>query len=257
MSPDSRPRVVLLGASNVTLALRPIVEIARGVHDGPLEILAAHGHGRSFGTWSRAFFVRDLPGIGACGLWRALDLRRAPETFALVTDVGNDLAYGRRVDEILAWVARDVDRLLAIGARIAITRLPISSLNTLTPWRFRIVQSFLFPGRRLELATMLDRARELDERLLGLMTARGIAMFSPRSAWYGHDPIHVRASLRRSAFAEVLAQWQPCCAEKALTAREWRALRGSKPELRRFFGRTQSRAQPCVRFEDGSTFAEY
>ena len=257
MSPDLRPRVVLLGASNVTLALRPIVEIARGVRDEPLEILAAHGHGRSYGTWSRAFFVRDLPGIDACGLWNALDARRAPETFALVTDVGNDLVYGRRVDEILAWVARDVERLLAIGAHVAVTRLPLSSLRTLTPWRFRIVQSLLFPGRRLELAALLDRARELDERLVELMATRGIVMFQPRIEWYGRDPIHVRASLRKSAFAEVLSRWDPLRAEKALTARDWRALRSSKPELRRLFGRTQTRAQPCVRFEDGSTFAQY
>lgn len=257
MAEDARPRIVLLGASNVTLALRPIVEIARGVRDTPLEILAAHGHGRSYGTWSRAFFVRDLPSIAECGLWNAIGARRASETFALVTDVGNDLVYGRRVDEILAWVARDLERLRAIEAHIVVTRLPIASLAELSPLRFRLVQSLLFPARRIELRAIQEGARELDERLAQLLATHAITAFEPRGEWYGFDPIHVRARWRDAAFAQVLASWRPVRGARRLEAHDVRALRSARPALRRFFRRIETCAQPCVHFADGSTFASY
>lgn len=253
----SRPRVVVLGASNVTLALRSIVEIARGVCDTPLEILTAHGHGRSYGTWSRAFFARDLPSIDACGVWSAIESRRASETFALVTDIGNDLVYGRRVDEIETWVARCLDRLRAVDARIVVTRLPIASLATLSPLRFRVVQSILFPARRIELSTLLAQARELDERVAQLVTSRGIALVEPRADWFGRDPIHVRRARRAAVFAEILAHWAPHGSTQSLSWHERRALHLARPEVRRIFGRTQTRAQPCVRFEDGSVYAAY
>ena len=86
-------RVVLLGASNLVAGLPRVVEAARSVWGGPLDILAAAGHGRSYGRSSRVLW-RTLPGILSCGLWEDLARRPPASTAALLTDVGNDILYG-------------------------------------------------------------------------------------------------------------------------------------------------------------------
>ena len=87
-------RVILLGASNVTLAFPLIVEGLRRSLPEPIELFAAHGHGRSYGLWSRVL-MRRLPGIRECGLWESLATRSGEgRPLALVTDVGNDLLFG-------------------------------------------------------------------------------------------------------------------------------------------------------------------
>src|SRR5438270_1664562 len=101
-------RVVLLGASNLTRGISTVVETAQAVWGSPLEVLAALGHGRSYGLRSRVF-GRELPGITGCGLWGDVAARGPAETAALVTDIGNDLLYGASVPTILGWVAESLD----------------------------------------------------------------------------------------------------------------------------------------------------
>ena len=59
---QTKRRVILLGASNLTRAISTVIGIAQATLDGPLDIVAALGHGRSYGMWSRVLF-RELPGI--------------------------------------------------------------------------------------------------------------------------------------------------------------------------------------------------
>jgi hypothetical protein len=60
-------RWVLLGASNLTLGLGTVLSTIRNPSPAPLDILAAPGHGRSYGATSRVL-CRELPGILQCGL---------------------------------------------------------------------------------------------------------------------------------------------------------------------------------------------
>ena len=109
-------RVVLLGASNLTRGISIVVETARLVLGAPLEVFVAMGHGRSYGKPSR-ILGRTLPGIVECDLWAALKERPALPTFALVTDIGNDVAYGYETGAIASWVEACLDRLGESGAR--------------------------------------------------------------------------------------------------------------------------------------------
>ncbi len=61
-------RLVALGASNLTRGFRRVVSTARAAWGPEIQVLAALGHGRSYGAASR-IGVRTLAGISnrACG----------------------------------------------------------------------------------------------------------------------------------------------------------------------------------------------
>lgn len=256
-TPDPRPRFVVLGASNVALSIATIVSLARGSHSGPIEILTAHGRGRSFVGWSTAIFVRSLPGIGECGLWPVLASRDAPTT-ALLCDVGNDLVFGATPEKIAACVARDVAALKRAGARVVLMRMPMESLQALGDMRFRIAQRMIFPARKqMKRNDLLAAATRLDELMIGIARDEDVVLATPQGHWYGFDPIHILRAHRAKAWAEVLAPLWPVVLAKSWTASDRRALRRARPLLRKMFGRTQRREQPTARFADGSTFAWY
>ena len=144
--PTPTRRVVLLGASNVTLSFATIVQTVRRTWDEPVEILAATGHGRSYGqdSW---ILGRKFSGIFSCALWQDLQERPVLPTTALVTDVGNDLMYGATPERLLEWVARCLDRLTDAGAHVSIRaadwspRAPVSRV-------FNSSDALLFDGAR-------------------------------------------------------------------------------------------------------------
>jgi hypothetical protein len=254
---DRRARFVVLGASNVALSIATIVSLARGSHDGPLEILTAHGRGRSFVGWSRAFFVRDLPGIGECGLWPVLAARDAPTT-ALVCDVGNDLVYGATPEAIAACVERDVTALEKAGARTVLMRLPMESLRTLGHARFHVIQRVIFPARKPHgRDALLASALRLDALMEEIARRHGALLVAPRGHWYGFDPIHILRAHRARAWTEVLAPLWSTTTSQSWTSSDRRELRRSRPLLRKMFGREEHAQQPSARFGDGSTLAWY
>jgi hypothetical protein len=197
-------RAILLGASNLAAALPLLLEGLRRQPGGPLEALAACGHGRSYGSTSRFLFVRRLPGIAGCGLWPALRGRAGLPTLALITDVGNDLAYGFPPDRIASWVETCLGRLAGPSTAIVMTLLPLRRLERLKAWQARLAASLLFPGRGTPWPALLDRARDLDARLRRLGQDHGARLVEPDLDWYGADPIHLRRTYRREAWSRIL-----------------------------------------------------
>jgi hypothetical protein len=252
-----RARVVLLGASNLTRAFPLVVGELRARRTGPLEILCAHGRGRSYGTSSR-FLGRELPGILECGLWRALERRDSARIDALLTDIGNDIMYGAEVTTILGWIDQCLARLAVRGARIAVARLPLAAIQQLSRAHFEIVRAIFFPTRRIEFDVVLERASELDLRLSALAKERGAALIEPASDWYGLDPIHIRRTARREAWAHMLST----CEVAAATSTRARLSLGDRidllrcrPEQLRLFGMGFRAEQPSASLQDGTTIA--
>jgi hypothetical protein len=255
LDPQAVRRVVLLGASNLKIGFPRVLARLRG---GPVEILAALGHGRSYGTWSRLAWVRLLPGIVQCGLWEELERRPRLPTVALVTDVGNDLLYGAPVPAIAGWVGTCLERLARQEAEIIIGLLPLSTLEKVSPVRYHLVRQILFPGRRAApWSAVLDSARELNERLRKLGLEHGARLVEPSPSWYGIDPIHVRRSMRSQAWNQIL--------DHPLLPREGQPagkLAGGRLPLfgsaeLRLFGVPLRNLQPVCHFKDGSTVALY
>jgi hypothetical protein len=196
-------RVVALGASNLTRGFETVVSTARAGWGPELEVVAALGHGRSYGAYSR-FVIRTLPGILESGLWRHLESLSTVPTRALVTDVGNDIVYGFSAQQTLAWVAEAVERLQKFTPDIVLTDLPIAGIRRLSQAKFLVFRSILFPSCRLSLTEVLQAAEQVNDGLAALAAARSIQFLRLNPAWYGLDPIHIRPSKWRPAWQEIL-----------------------------------------------------
>jgi hypothetical protein len=253
-------RFIILGASNVTRSFGTLVAAARDVWNGPLEIVAAHGHGRSYGADWTTVLMRKLPGILTSGLWDAVrsDLRKP--TSALVTDIGNDILYEHSVPTIAGWVEECLDRLAALEAQTAVMALPVENIFGLSEARYKFFRNLFMPGCSLGLREAADRAIELNERVAALVTSRNMKLVPQRREWYGLDPIHVRRKTYPGAWREVFFTW-PSQRENAAFSRRKIAeswyLRSRIPQRVKLFGRELSAAQPSARLRDGTTVALY
>lgn len=261
--PRPRRRVVLLGASNLAIGLATVVQASRNLWDEPLDILAAVGHGRSYGIRS-AVLGRSLPGIAECGLWQALSDRREAGSqvpaAALVTDIGNDLLYGSSVRQIVGWVETCLDRLAWLNGRTVLTLLPPVNEAHLPEWKFHLLRQLFFPMSRVTRGCALARARELNARLRVIAAERCLALIEPRGEWYGFDQIHLRRSAAPRAWGEILAPWstgqEAFALSRASFARSCRYF-FLPPEQRWWYGVEQRRQQPALRERDGTTLWLY
>jgi hypothetical protein len=201
--PADVTRVIALGASNLTRGFQTVVSTARGAWGPDVEVVAALGHGRSYGARSK-FVIRTLPGILESGLWRHLESGSAVRTRAFVTDVGNDILYGFSAEQTLAWVGEAVERLQKFTTDIVLTDLPLFSIRRLSEAKFRLFRSILVPSCRLCLEDVVQTGEQVNEGLAALAAARGIQFFRLKPEWYGFDPIHIRPSQWRPAWREIV-----------------------------------------------------
>ncbi|MBS0155909.1 MAG: hypothetical protein JSS38_15035 [Nitrospira sp.] len=242
-------RIIALGASNLTRGFRTIVSTARSVWGPEVEILAALGHGRSYGAPSQ-FLFRTLPGILKSGLWAELEQRPPTTTRALVTDIGNDILYGFSVERTLSWAEEALRRLARVTQDIVLTGLPLASVYRLSQFKFLAFRSMLVPSCRLTLGQVIDRAEDVHEGLVTLSSVYGAKFFQLDPAWYGFDPIHVRPSYWRTAWQEILGERVPGPREAQAVVEAVR-LYLMRPERRSFFGIEQVTPQSGVALRSG------
>lgn len=242
-------RIVALGASNLTRGFRTIVSTARSVWGPDVEILAAFGHGRSYGAPSQ-FLFRTLPGILKSGLWTELERRPPMMTRALVTDVGNDILYGFSVERTLGWVEEVLRRLRRVTQDIVLTGLPLAAVYRLSRIKFLVFRSMLVPSCRLTLAQVVENAERVNEGLLRLSQMYGAKFVHLHPAWYGFDPIHVRPSCWRTAWQEILGESVPGSREVPSMVESVR-LYLMRPERRSIFGIEQVTPQSGVALRPG------
>jgi hypothetical protein len=228
-------RVVALGASNLARGFGTVVKTAHAAWGPDVQVLAALGYGRSYGARSSVGF-RALPGILESGIWHALDSLPPVSTKALVTDVGNDLLYGFSTETVLAWIEEALHRLQQKDSDITLTGLPLESIRQLSRAKYLAFRSMLFPGCRLALDQLLERAEGLSQGLAALSSKYDARFFTPNPAWYGVDPIHIRRRFWPLAWSTMLATDPSVVnARNARLLDRWR-LRFMAPEQRWIFG---------------------
>jgi hypothetical protein len=242
-------RIVALGASNLTRGFRTLVSTARGTWGPGVEVLAALGHGRSYGAPSRVVF-RTLPGILESGLWRELESRPPLPTRALLTDIGNDILYGFSAEHILAWVAEAFGRLGRFTRDVVVTDLPLARIRRLSRPEFLLFRSILFPSCRLSLDQVLERAERVDAGLADLAASHGVRIFRLNPAWYGFDPVHILPSHWRPAWREILGSQSDADGDDRSRLEGFR-LYVMPPERRWLFGVEQFTPQTGVTLASG------
>ncbi|MGI9014999.1 MAG: hypothetical protein ACR2GY_12235 [Phycisphaerales bacterium] len=273
----ARPLVILLGASNVTRSRSIVIESARvalGAH--AMDVLAAIGHGRSYGITS-SFCGRALPGILQCELWSALQDRERsgndavsvadrPAVYALITDIGNDIMYGQTPQTIIEWVGECVRRLVCVHAQVIVTGVPFRRIERVTPGQFRMVQRIMFSGSTLSYDAVHDRVRTLHDGIAQLARGtQGVTYVEPDPGWYGIDPIHLHREAWPVAWRAMLAPWRKgnsgngevttAMARPSLDG--WTRLRLSRPAGWKQFGRVRSCIQPDCRLRGGTLVYQY
>lgn len=256
---------MLIGASNLTRGISTAVESVRQFAEGPVEFHIAMGHGRSYGRTSRVM-LRTLPGVVQCGLWRsleeALDKRNDLPTYALLTDIGNDIVYGHGAAAIMAWLDQCIERLQRIDAQIALTQLPIASLSRVGPRAYGLVQSLIFRCKGPAYEDAMAQCLRVNEHIIALASDCGTTAIPHRPEWYRLDPVHQRRRLHPQVWREFVRGW-PLAASRETEARtrvqpslrRWLTARWSAPLEMNVAGVTLTRTQPAAELPDGSTLA--
>jgi hypothetical protein len=248
---------VLLGASNLTLALPTVIETCRELLRGPLDINAVSGHGRSYGLDSYVL-VRGLSSIRESTVWPYLQNAPRLPTYSLIADVGNDIMYGVAPEVIAEWVEWCVEQLHAVGARQVMTSLPMERLAHMSPTNFQVARAVFFPTRRLTMADAMARAKILDGLLRDVAARRSIPSVEFPREWYGWDPIHMPRAHRSEAWGLALGHWidpnDPPEVHAVPSLTQAMRVRLSAPDRWWLFGRfRRGRRQPLLHLEDGTT----
>ncbi|MBI1369118.1 MAG: hypothetical protein GC162_10750 [Planctomycetes bacterium] len=231
-------RIVLVGASNLAMSLPLAIDAARRAVGEALFFVAC-GHGRSYGVTSRVI-CRTLPGIAPSRLWGELERTAPGPTYALLTDIGNDIGYGFDPATILSWVDQCLDRLASAGAQVVITDLPVGGLERLPRWRFKMLRALLYPRHRVTQSQMIERVHAISDGLHQRAAGPDVRIIRPDPAWFGFDPIHIRRPFRPLAFEQFFKSWQGegAPAQIVNTRPDHRAIRRLRPIDRRMLGRT-------------------
>jgi hypothetical protein len=240
-------RVVALGASNLTRGFQTVVATARAAWGPDVQVVAALGHGRSYGACSR-LIVRTLPGILESRLWQQLESSPPVPTRGLVTDVGNDILYGFSAEQILAWVEEVLGRLQRLTSDIVLTDLPLESIRRISVSKFLVFRSILVPSCRLSRGEVLETAEQVNAGLAALAEARKVRLFHLDPSWYGLDPIHIRPALWRPAWQGILG----ASAAAGRSRTEALRLYFMRPEKQWLFGLEQVTPQPGTALRSGA-----
>ncbi|MEQ1815922.1 MAG: hypothetical protein ABL861_05545 [Nitrosomonas sp.] len=199
-------RIILLGASNLTLSLRLAIHLMQQRFGGPSEVLAAVGHGRAYGLANQVL-LRGLPGIAVSGLWSQLNSIEVLPTYALLTDIGNDILFGSAPEKILQQVEWCIEKLQMQSAQIIVTNLPMASIEDLSERRYAFYRNIFYPLCRLPRSETVSRARAVYQGLIDMASCRNFTLYEQEPVWFGPDGIHVHYWKRRAFYRDMLEQF--------------------------------------------------
>ncbi|MDV6343965.1 hypothetical protein [Nitrosomonas sp. Is37] len=200
--PNPVNRIILLGASNLTLSLPLVIQQIQHHCGGPSEVLVAAGHGRSYGQSSQVL-IRELPSIIASGLWTELDAGEARPTYAFLTDIGNDILYGYLPHQILQWVTWCVEQLQKQSAYIVMTNLPIVSIESLSEWRYQLFRNLFYPSCQLSRNEAVERAKAVHQDLIELAAHKQFVLCEQKPEWMSADGIHYAYWKRHTLYQHI------------------------------------------------------
>lgn len=199
-----KQRIHLYGASNLWLSRRAALGAVRRRFDGPIEIGLACGPGRSYGLRAGNPLVTYRPLRDV-----EFPMTSPVPTLALLSDIGNDIAYAQRPDTTLAWVSDLAHRLESQGAEVILTGLPVESLRTLPNWMFLVLRRLYYAGQTVTQSDVMQRLVDLEGGLEKLALERGYPFLTTDPRWYGFDRFHLRSSYHAQCWEGWMERLRP------------------------------------------------
>ena len=187
-------RILLYGASNLWLSRKAALSEIRARFEGQLEIGLACGPGRSYGldAGNPLNRYRALKSIDF-----ELPTPQPNKCWALLTDVGNDIAYQQSPDTIIAWMGDLAAFLEKRGYKIRMTGLPAETLSTVPPWMFKLLAWLYYSKRDLQQSELNQALWDVEGGLQELCEKRGYPFIPTQPHWFGIDHFHLRPSCNR------------------------------------------------------------
>ncbi len=198
-------RIQLYGASNLWLSRRAALSAIRRRFDGPIEVGLACGPGRSYGLRAGNPLVRYRPLREVEFPW---DGPGVP-TLAVLSDIGNDIAYAQRPDTTLGWVGELAGRLEGQGAEVVLAGIPVESLRGLPGWLFLLLRTLYYAGPSVTHADIMQRLEDLEGGLREMSRERGYAFLDTDARWYGFDHFHLRSAFYGTCWEGWLERLRP------------------------------------------------
>lgn len=197
-------RIFLFGASNLWFSRHAALTEVRRRFPGRLEIGLACGPGRAYGVTAGNPIARYHPLKDI-----AFSDRSDAPTLAVLTDIGNDIAYGQLPQQVILWVEALAHRLESQGVEVVVTGVPAESLKRLPTWMFFVLRKLYFTGSPISQSAVNDRLHELQQGLQDLCQQRGLQFLDIDSSWYGPDRFHLRPVAMEGCWRQWLSRLSP------------------------------------------------
>lgn len=197
-------RIYLFGASNLWFSRHAALTEVRKRFPGRLEIGLACGPGRAYGVTAGNPVARYHPLKDI-----AFGAPSSAPTLAVLTDIGNDIAYGQLPAQVVEWVDALATRLERQGIEVVVTGVPAESLRQLPSWMFLILRKLYFTGSPISQSAVNQRLDDLQEGLIEMCQRRGLQFLDIDSSWYGLDRFHLRPVAMEGCWRQWLSRLSP------------------------------------------------
>jgi hypothetical protein len=176
----------------------------------------------------------------------------------VITDIGNDLLYGFSTEQLATWLEEVIYRLHQQQFNIVITKLPVESIESVGPFRFRLLKTFFVPGCRQSLEEIKEQSRQVNDSIVHIAKKYQISVIEQPGSWYGLDAIHIRRSCLEDFWRRVVECWSvyKCDTnthqETSLrsTWQEWFRIGAASAEVRSLAGVMLFTPQPVFQLGD-------
>ena len=247
-------RLIMAGASNVSMLYKRFMNASRTRVGGPVELHMACSFGRSYVVKTPNWLHR-LPPIPKTGL---VDVSEDFNgiTYSMLTDVGNDIFIGISNEKILDSVRQVLEKMLKVSSKVMITELPVGPAKKISPLAYRFFKTLLFRHSDITLEHLLELGIELNQGMLDLAAELGVEPVRFDTEWYRPDAIHIKKRFADQAVARCLTALD--MEDQASSVAPLKFSGGSlKHQLRLRSGEEIWSKQPGFQLADGSTVSLY
>lgn len=190
-----------LRASNVSFILLGASNLARGhigfskflqqaLPNSQVDFFYALGPGRCYCAWGGVMGKSYSP-IRNSGIFNAVKDKSpaACRRIALVSDIGNDILYGIKTEEVIAELERTFDRLRDLGADLFVNPIPSIFEVELNRNYYFILRTIFYPTSRVSYESTLAAVKEIN-RFLKSSAKNRFTLISKLESYAGWDRIH-------------------------------------------------------------------